>query len=447
MQDDQLTRDDASEGVVAIDPFAFVPNLASCIVGLGGPESADDSSYAFHTPYVYCAPGPATFSVRFTGLEARRGNLTLRVNAIAPLPGAAARTVKMASCPLAEVAATSGEFSITVPARADTLYAIQGQVYGTCDASAVDLTMTLDRPSNGSGFVDQLNAARSTVFGHDRVAGHQRLVTSNHASLAHPVSQMCTSAQFDEPAYDHWVSVMQTQKHMHRKQWEFVYVMQVLDRYGMLQSNSRGLGFGCGHEQLPAIFAARGCSIVATDLSAEDARSAGWSASNQHSAGLDQLRYSNICPPERFDEAVTYRPVDMNAIPEDLTSFDFCWSSCALEHLGSIRAGLDFIVNSLRPLKVGGIAVHTTELNLISDEDTIDNESTVLFRRSDFERLALELISHGHEVAQFCYDQGDKPLDRHVDMPPYSDDNHLKLALNRFVTTSFGIIVRKGPEV
>ena len=46
-----------------------------------------------------------------------------------------------------------------------------------------------------------------------------------------------------------------------------------------------------------------------------------------------------LCPPARFDQLVTFRPVDMTAIPDDLAGFDFCWSSCALEHLGSLAAG------------------------------------------------------------------------------------------------------------
>ncbi|MBV5337004.1 MAG: hypothetical protein J0653_03215, partial [Deltaproteobacteria bacterium] len=71
---------------------------------------------------------------------------------------------------------------------------------------------------------------------------------------------------------------------------------------------------------------------------------------------------------------------------------DFCWSSCSLEHLGSIKAGLDFIKASLKTLKVGGVAVHTTEYNVSSDEATIDNNPTlVLFRRCDIQGLVEEL--------------------------------------------------------
>ena len=45
---------------------------------------------------------------------------------------------------------------------------------------------------------------------------------------------------------------------------------------------------------------------------------------------------------------VSFRAVDMNTIAADLTDFDFCWSSCCFEHLGSIDHGLQFIHNTMR---------------------------------------------------------------------------------------------------
>ena len=133
----------------------------------------------------------------------------------------------------------------------------------------------------------------------------------------------------------------------------------------------------------------------------------------------------------------------MNAIPADLVDFDFTWSSCAFEHLGSIEAGLDFFANSLDCLKPGGIAVHTTELNLSSNNITLDRSDTVIFRRRDFEALAERLAAEGHDVIPMTFDSGDNDVDRMIDLPPYCQDPHLKLQLMRWVTTSFGMIVRK----
>ena len=39
---------------------------------------------------------------------------------------------------------------------------------------------------------------------------------------------------------------------------------------------------------------------------------------------------------------------------------------------------------------------------------------------------------------------GDQPADLHVDLPPYTQDVHLKLRLMDYVSTSYGVIVRKA---
>jgi hypothetical protein len=40
-----------------------------------------------------------------------------------------------------------------------------------------------------------------------------------------------------------------------------------------------------------------------------------------------------------FDALVDFDVADMNAMPDTLGQFDFVWSACAFEHLGSIRQG------------------------------------------------------------------------------------------------------------
>ena len=135
----------------------------------------------------------------------------------------------------------------------------------------------------------------------------------------------------------------------------------------------------------------------------------------------------------------------MNAIPDHLKEFDFCWSSCALEHLGSLQHGCDFIINSVeKTLKIGGVACHTTELNLTSDTETLEHPETVLYRKSDLQRLCATLVERGHIVEPLCIEPGDLLPDYLVDVPPFSGDPHLKLMLGQFATTSVGIVMRRG---
>jgi len=167
---------------------------------------------------------------------------------------------------------------------------------------------------------------------------------------------------------------------------------------------------------------------------------------------------ANLLSREQFDRQVVFRSADMNNIPADLRDYDFCWSICALEHLGSIKLGSDFIENSLATLRSGGTAVHTTNFNFLNDQHTIDNNwPTVLFQRKHFEDLAERLQNQGHTVARLNFNVGRKPLDRFIDVPPYPHNwckwqrdmwqesvVHLKLSVDGFACTCFGLIVQKG---
>ncbi|MEP7181738.1 MAG: FkbM family methyltransferase [Betaproteobacteria bacterium] len=264
-------------------------------------------------------------------------------------------------------------------------------------------------------------------------------------TLATPTSQLCTASQFGEPVYGQWCEALGEVPLLHRKLWEFAYAMQALERHGMLADGKRGLGFGCGKEPMPAAMAARGCEIVATDLDAAAAAGSGWIESHQHAATKDDLNDRGLCDPDRFRRNVSFRAVDMNAIPADLGGFDFVWSSCAFEHLGSIAHGLRFVANAMRCLKPGGVAVHTTEFNLSSNFSTVEAKYLVLFRRSDIEQLVGTLERDGHVVAPLNFNPGARALDRYVDLPPFRSEPHLRLRIERFVATSIGLIVRRAP--
>jgi hypothetical protein len=228
----------------------------------------------------------------------------------------------------------------------------------------------------------------------------------------------------------------------HRKLWEWVIVTQALKERGCLSGGKRGLGFAVGQEQLPAFFAKNGCIITATDLDTNDERSKKWQETNQL-AKTQFLNKKGICPEDTFKKNVTYRPVDMNIIPDDLKEFDFTWSDCSFEHLGSIQNGLDFILNQMKTLKTGGWAVHTTELNLSSNNQTLDSGSTVLFRKKDIEWLINELEKQGNYVSPMNWELDNTEIDTNVDIPPYTGKYHLKLNLAGFVSTSIMIIIQK----
>jgi FkbM family methyltransferase len=263
-------------------------------------------------------------------------------------------------------------------------------------------------------------------------------------TLESPGSQLCTESQLREPVYRVWCDALREPPALRRKQWEYVYILQALAMRGMLEPGRRGLGFGCGREPLAAVMANRDCEIVATDLEATAAAGHGWIETDQHASALEDLNARGICDSEQFRQRVSFRTGDMNRISTELRDFDFVWSSCAFEHLGSIRHGLEFVVNAMRCLRPGGVAVHTTEFNLTSNYHTIEAHNLVFFRRYDIEQLIRTLEHDGHTVAPLNLNPGLGPVDRYVDLPPYRREPQLRLRMDQYVFTSIGLIIQRG---
>lgn len=255
-------------------------------------------------------------------------------------------------------------------------------------------------------------------------------------------SCLCTQAQLLSPEFQQWVRAMnESPDALHRKLWEFAFIAQALHERGMLSLGKRGLGFAVGQEPMPSLFAARGCEILATDLGADAKDAAMWIDTAQHASSLANINSRGLCAPELFDQRVRFRPVDMRALPEDLGVYDFIWSSCSMEHLGSLEAGMSFVMNALRHLAPGGVAVHTTEINVVSNTRTLMDGVAVIYRRRDIRELARRLRQAGMRVTLDLRDGG-LPADRLIDTEPFKLP-HLKLLLAGYVTTSFGMIIER----
>lgn len=98
------------------------------------------------------------------------------------------------------------------------------------------------------------------------------------------------------------------------------------------------------------------------------------------------------------------------------------------------------------PLKPGGYGIHTTGLNVYSDDETIDHSNTVLFRRKDFEGISQRLAAKAHRLVALSFEPGEGLSDNDIDVPPFAEQASLKIALLGFATTSFGLIVHRGRD-
>lgn len=237
-----------------------------------------------------------------------------------------------------------------------------------------------------------------------------------------------------------------TEQHdfVNRKFWEWCAIAQVLEEHGRLVPGMSGLGFAVGTEPLSSFFAANGCQVLATDLAPDDSSSE-WMATHMHAASVENLYFRQLIDRPAFDQRVRFQAADMRTLEGITGRFDFVWSSCALEHLGSLQAGIDFVLRSSRLLKPGGVAVHTTEVNVLSNIATIELGPSVVYRMRDLILLHDMLKLEGLVLRPLNFDFGDHAYDSEPDVVPYfsSGRRHIKLEMDGHVCTSFLLVIER----
>lgn len=262
-------------------------------------------------------------------------------------------------------------------------------------------------------------------------------------------SEIARTGRLESSVFQQRLQELNIQHNYHRKWWETAWILQALAERNLLRKGVKGLGFAVGREIIPSYLAARGCSVLASDLAASDTRNSGWKASGQWSEEVENLVHPDICPAKIMRELVSFRAIDMNSIPDDPADFDFTWSTCSFEHCGSLELGIQFLENQMKCLRPGGVAVHTTEFNLSSNTRTLKKGSTSIYRLRDIESAVLRLQAQGHHVAPLDVRLGDRPQDHHVDRPTgwprqFAIKDHMRLLLKGHVTTSIGLIITKS---
>jgi SAM-dependent methyltransferase len=273
-------------------------------------------------------------------------------------------------------------------------------------------------------------------------------------NFSHLTSQAVSAAQCDDSTYLEWfrllTGVSESELNPYnRKTWEWAYIAEAVVQAGLMKPGRTALGFGVGNEPLPAVFVSRGLNVVATDQGAESGDR--WASTGELMTGLSGLFRSGLITDEELASHVEVRNVDMNNVPPDLGTFDVIWSSCVIEHLGSPARGLEFVLESCRLLAPGGIAVHTTELELTRRGNTADYGNCAVYRLVDLREFAKRL-SDVDCTSNFNFTVPmDTSEDRWISLVAVegesapSDIAHLKLAIGESVSTSFGLLIRRLP--
>lgn len=254
--------------------------------------------------------------------------------------------------------------------------------------------------------------------------------------------------ELDKESAQVWGQVwqgMHDEKTMHRKLWEWFAISEALEQRGLLQKGRKGIGFAVGKEPLASIYASRGCQVVASDYT-ETSASQSWSESSQLAQSLRDIHWPGFLDYDDFVKRVQYERIDMRDLAAiDAETYDFSWSSCSFEHLGSLENGIRFLLESTKLLVKGGVGVHTTEFNLTSNTHTLDGGGSVIYRKTDIEQIDRRLRDVGCVLEGLNLDPGFLEHDVAFDYPPYYSHGrqHIKLRIDKYVSTSILLVIRK----
>ncbi|SPB16482.1 hypothetical protein NOV72_03682 [Caballeronia novacaledonica] len=190
------------------------------------------------------------------------------------------------------------------------------------------------------------------------------------------LQKVCDINDWSDPRIDHIIrNELRSTPDYKRKQWEFAMIYLALEAKGKIHGRSRGIAFGAGRERLVFALANRVEHLLATDLYTADSTWVGARTNSPKDWLLSAAPFE--VDTSRLDAAF----MDMNAISAEPNSVDFCYSSCAFEHIGKEKQTfVDHLAAVKNILKDGGVYVLTTELHY---GDTIASPHNFFFSLPD----------------------------------------------------------------
>jgi SAM-dependent methyltransferase len=187
-----------------------------------------------------------------------------------------------------------------------------------------------------------------------------------------PLTKVCDAADWFDPEMLHVVrEELREPPRFHRKQWEFALVFQALERLGLLGPACDGLALGGGRERLLYAVAPRVRRLLVTDLYAPDTT---WKEARTD----DPDSYVREGAPFAVDlRALQVRRMDMRELELPDRAFDFAYSCCAIEHIGTEADFAHHLREVHRVLRPGGAYVFTTEFHY--GQETVADPQNFVF--------------------------------------------------------------------
>lgn len=204
-------------------------------------------------------------------------------------------------------------------------------------------------------------------------------------------SKICDAADWFDPEIKFIIEQeLKEPARFHRKQWEFAMIFLTLKKFGLLNNKKIGLSLGGGNERVLYSIAEHVKKLIVTDLYDDNTS---WDCARTS----DPDEFIKSSKPFPVDESkIQALRMDMRFLDFADKTFDFCYSSCAIEHIGDYRDFLQHLNEVNRVLKDGGIYVFTTELQF--GDKIISDQNNFIFTREYISDLItnsdLDFVSH-----------------------------------------------------
>jgi ubiquinone/menaquinone biosynthesis C-methylase UbiE len=263
------------------------------------------------------------------------------------------------------------------------------------------------------------------------------------------LSKICDAADWsDNEFYTVVLDELKEQPRFHRKQWEFAMIFLALKKLGFLNENKTGLSMGGGSERVLYSIAKHVKKLFVTDLYDENTT---WDCARTFNPD-DFIKQNK--PFDIDEQKVTALKMDMRSLEFEDNSFDFCYSSCAFEHIGKNEDFIQHLNEVYRCLKNNGVYVFTTELQL--GNNTIEDRNNFIFSPESLQTILneIKLCTEFIPDATLTDHVSNYPLPSNISKLCGSDDNsltdkilkdypHLILLRGKYPFTSIQLILRK----
>jgi len=267
------------------------------------------------------------------------------------------------------------------------------------------------------------------------------------------LSKICDASDwFDTEFHSVIVNELKEPPRFHRKQWEFAMIFLALKKLGFLNQNMNGLSLGGGNERVLYSIAQHVKELIVTDLYDENTT---WDCAKTK----DPDEYIKASKPFEVDlSKIKALAMDMRYLDFEDNTFDFCYSSCAIEHIGDFDDFVKHLDEVYRVLKEDGVYVFTTEFK--TGSDTIEDQNNYIFSSSYLNKLFnkikltpyidtdVTLVDHEintafpSNVKNLCYNKEESFNDTIMDSYP-----HLILLRGKYPFTSVQFVMRKKTDI